>query len=144
MSLSAKLKSIIEVAFANKKYGDELSTAVDALIAAGPTTVSPSVIDNILTFSSIVGACQDSGVAIGAIAAAQADATIAKAYKQAGASVNLAGSAPTSAQCIAAFGAIATQSGQAHVMLDSSDATKTYVCASDGVAWFQIALTKTI
>ena len=79
MALSVKAKRELEVAMGDKEHADEITTALDAVIAAGPTTVSPSVVDNILTFSGVAGQCQDSGVAIGAVAAAQGDATDALA-----------------------------------------------------------------
>jgi hypothetical protein len=144
MALSVIAKRLMRVAFGSKKYGDEVTTALDAVTAAGPTTVSPSVIDNIVSFSGIVGQCQDSGVAIGAIAAAQADATAALANSQVAASANLAGAAPTSAVCVAAFGSVVSQNGLCHVILDSSDATKTWIVCSDGVKYWAVAVVATV
>lgn len=137
MSLSARAKRLIQHALGNKGYGTELAVAIDASTAANVERVTPSVIDNIVIFDGITGSCADSAIPITNIAAALA-------YHQNAVSHNLAGVAPTSAECIAAFGSIVSQTGQVHIMLDSSDATKTYVCASDGVAWWQKALTKTV
>jgi hypothetical protein len=144
MALSTIAKRLLEVALGRKEFADEITTALDAVTAAGPTTVSPSVIGHIVKFSGIVGQCADSGVAVTAIAAAQGDATSALAKTQAAKSANLSGIAPTSAVCIAQFGSIVSQTGLCHVILDTSDATKTWVVCSDGVQYWAVAMTATV
>jgi len=51
---------------------------------------------------------------------------------------NLASAAPDQAAMVAAFGAAADHDGEFASYLDSSDATNTYACFSDGVAWWYV------
>ena len=46
--------------------------------------------------------------------------------------------APTNAECISAFGAVATQAGAVGVFLDGAAEGKTYLCICDGVKWHTI------
>lgn len=154
MSLSTKVKRLLQVALGDKTRADELSLAIDNASAGVVPAGSISEVELVTAVATKLNNGDATATAVsvpngilkgdgtGAFSAIADNSAAWDALIPISAAVNLAGVAPTNAQMIAAFGAVATNAGKHAVMSDSSDATKTYSCICDGASWFQIAGTK--
>lgn len=139
---------------ANSISNSELGTDVKVgSLAALTTTVKTDAVSAINEVDSHADSAQaDATQALADAATAEADAqtgisdaaaaqsTANAAIPKTNASANLAGAAPLQADMVAALGAAAEKAGVVAVLTDSSDATKVYLCASNGVSWCQSAI----
>lgn len=148
MALSVKAKRVLEVALGDKSMGEEIAAAIDdasaGVVPAGSiseTELATAVATKLNNGDSTATALDAvSGIVkadgAGAISAAVAGTDFV-APLPVGTS-NLASAAPDQAAMVAAFGAAADHDGEFASYLDSSDATNTYACFSDGVAWWYV------